>query len=242
MAAMAGHLVKVREILYSAPSRRAWDDLCDLFEAWPVDDPELALGIDYAEGLLASWPDNLRAARGRWSEGLFTFLGQLAPDQAPAPPPHWVLVRKMSLDTGHISQEGFRALGSSPYLGPLTALRMGTDPRQRDFSLTSEMIADLVRWPSVGQLHTLDLSFNAIDGHGALRIAAATHLIALRHLDLSTNLIDDEGARALAAAPHLGQLQSLDLNRNPISDEGRRALLDSPHLCAAIKDRFERTP
>ncbi len=233
---MGDHLTELREILYGEPSRRAWDRVCDLFERWPADSAQI--GLDYAQGLLTGWPDAERRARGRWTALLYDHAGALSPSPDASPPRAWPLVRAMSVDTGQIDAAALEALGRSTWLAPLTILKMSTDPRQRLSSLTGPMVEAIARWPALGQLKVLDLSFNNIDDRGAEALAECEALADLQVLDLSLNLIRDAGAEALAGSRWLARLERLDLGRNSIGEAGRASLNASPWLSDAVKRRL----
>jgi len=66
----------------------------------------------------------------------------------------------------------------------------------------------------------LSLSGNGVSDTGAMSIARADTLPALRELRLSRLYIGEVGATALAASPLVGRLQALFLDGSPIGDAG----------------------
>ena len=58
------HLIALRQLMGSTPDETTWRALCGVIDAVP--DAQLEIALDYVEGHLARWPDELRLAPERW--------------------------------------------------------------------------------------------------------------------------------------------------------------------------------
>lgn len=90
--------------------------------------------------------------------------------------------------------------------------------------ITNEKLAILLSVSAHSKLLTLDLHWNLIDDHGAMRVAAVLSHSNLTTLNLNDNCIEDEGAKAIANVLPLSQLTFLDVGGNQICNGGARAI------------------
>jgi uncharacterized protein (TIGR02996 family) len=90
-------------------------------------------------------------------------------------------------------------------------------------SLERREVSQLLRWPIVQGLTTLDLAHNNLrSGVGCVDMCPC--FTTLKVLDLSYNRICTRAARALASSPYLRQLDQLILRGNPIGQYGKEVL------------------
>ena len=90
-------------------------------------------------------------------------------------------------------------------------------------------LTEMLAWPSMSLLSSLDLSREFLGDAGAhilAEILPATP--ALKRLYLGTTGIGSDGVRALARPEVLGRLLALDLRRNDLGNRGANALAQSP--------------
>lgn len=212
----ARRLERLRELLYGAPSVARWEAVLDVFTGWPEREG-LAEGVEYAAGLLASWPDTVRVLPRRWT-GL---LRQHKPL-----PLSSRLARTLVLDP-FLGEETLLALISSPWVDHLHHLEAPID-------VLSPMLANA--WVSAGHLtHLNGLTLRGAQdpalARDAVLVMISTPLMRrLTHLGMPRALMGPQPAQMIAAAGR--RLESLDLSHNALTDWGLRHLSRSPHFSA----------
>lgn len=214
---------ELRELLQDAPpSKKVWQELCDLIEAWE-DEDELERDVaPFVDELLTEWSDAQRTAHPLWVERLLE--GEHVTPM--------IIARALDLRCQHLRVEDAELLGESPELLWMTRLNLAYNGLQNEgvIALTA---SDVIR-----NLRFLDLSGNSIEAAGIRAIAQCEHLSNLTHLDLTGNWVNDEAAGYLAESEHLANLETLVLRGNPIREDGAAALANSPHLNESIRARW----
>jgi Ran GTPase-activating protein (RanGAP) involved in mRNA processing and transport len=178
--------------------------------------------------------------------------------------------RTLNIGYNDLSQQGVRALLSSPHLDSLEALDLSSlmpapgtwlgDPLIEELvrtglpkpslrrlglhssSLTAQGISLLAQDERLSGLRQLDLAINRRLGReGAQALAASSHLAGLEDLTLFASELDDAAAVALAASPYLRPIQ-LSLGDNKIGSEGARALAESAFLERVVEIDLSDNP
>src|SRR5207245_1603383 len=132
---------------------------------------------------------------------------------------------ELRLNHNDIGDLGLQALLASPHLTNLRRLHVAS------CDLSNTAATALARSDLIGQLETLDLSFNdKIDNAGIRALVGSRRLGSLRGLFLGGLNINGLGIRTLTECKQLAGLAELDISLTHVGDSGAKALAESPHL------------
>jgi uncharacterized protein (TIGR02996 family) len=146
-----------------------------------------------------------------------------------ARPPRLARLHRLWLDDCAPGDEGAAALAVAG-MSALESLRVSADaPGPRLGAQGAMALAGANGLPA---LRRLDLTGNHLGDSGAIAIARSAHLPRLTDLVLAGNLVGDAGASAFAAATERGGLLTLDLSQNQIGAAGASALAASRELAS----------
>jgi uncharacterized protein (TIGR02996 family) len=134
---------------------------------------------------------------------------------------------ELSVEMGHFTTNGMRALTTSPHREALRRL----DLHHNRHHAAPPAAADALAAPGVlFRLRSLSLDSYSLGPAGAAVLAGTANLAEVKDLRLPLNELGDEGAIALARSPHLRGLSSLHLTSNGVTSRSVRELADSPLL------------
>lgn len=134
--------------------------------------------------------------------------------------PHLRRIEHLLLAGNRLGDRIVRMLIESGLLSQLRSLSIG------HVNLTADGVDELLH-ADLSRLEMLDLSFNALDVDGAIRLARMPRRERLTMLNLSRTGMGDRGTAILANSPLFGQLFGIDLSLNRIDERGGQALAAS---------------
>jgi hypothetical protein len=148
--------------------------------------------------------------------------------------PHLARIKALHITDCQFGDDDLAALAQSPYLAGLRVLRLrGTSSRFYALTKVGDRgTVALATSPFFASLVCLTIySWWSLGWDGVEALAGAAEHAALEELHLNYTAIEDRGAVALAHAAGLGALKSLSISGGRlIHSAGVIALLNSPHL------------
>ncbi len=208
---------ELRATLQGRPSPQGWHTICHTLDSFPMEMLEHEV-LPYATQLLANWPDDLRSTPQVWLD--YFLRGD--------PTPQLALCTRLWRSRANTME--IKAFLKSTLFQQITHLELVSCYLDHK---TAKLLIDT---KILHNLHTIDLSFNALGDEGATLIANSPSSSNLKVLRLDQNNIHDDGAQAIARSPHLSNLQTLTLYNNPIGPWGVEELRLSKHLSHSAKD------
>jgi uncharacterized protein (TIGR02996 family) len=124
--------------------------------------------------------------------------------------------------TGNITDDGLRALVTSPLLGPLEYLSL---PLTRISDVALEALAGS---PRMRRLRFLNVSRCRITERGIRALASSPYLSNLEYLNVGSNKLAPDALDALAESTQLGNLRVLGLGELTIAEQTLERLVNSP--------------
>lgn len=152
MPTNSAHWNELTEFQHCQPSPLAFRALASLLDTWPGDDQ--AAAIDYAEKMLAKWPDAVRLAPWSWCKAVSK--GEVLPT--------WHLVRSLELASSHLTK-GTVNLAKMAHHGNLVHITELFVPTFSDFPELSFLCHRPETLPALRKLRAVDKTF----GDGEVR-------------------------------------------------------------------------
>ena len=187
----------LRTLLLEPPSKGLWERVWEYLERWPEE--ERLPAIQYAEGHMQHWPDELRSVS---ADQCLYYIDD--PQEAS---PFLLGRRVLFQESDHLIEAFVSALEDDVYsFGHLTELDLS------HCSMGDDMLIRMLYSQHFPALRVLILDGNTLGEEGIAILANAPELQDLHTLSLSGNRLDETAAASLAASPYIRKLRTLDVS------------------------------